>query len=118
MTDLLTQANIFVSEILILLDQGESITIEEFVEKIENKDLIRFIGQKFGYKNANSTPQNQQKLEDELAKIYVSENEAYNRNISNNGLVYLLDCLFSIVHREAYDYKWNYEDMILKRSKE
>lgn len=107
MGNILTQAQYLFSEVIVLLDEGKSITIEEFEEKMDNGTIIEFIGEKYGFKNLNSTPENQNIIKQELSALYVSENEAQKKCISNNGFVYLLSCLFEIVQSEAFDYKMN-----------
>lgn len=108
MTDIEYQAKYFISEILILLDEGKSITIQKFEEEMDEGNIIEFIGKNYGFKNQNSIPENQDKLKVALADMYVSESEGRNKRITNNGLVYLLDCLINIIANELFDYKMNY----------
>lgn len=109
MKNLLFQISTFQSEIAILLDKGTKISIEEFENINDSSDIVDYIGNTFGFKNINSTPENQDLLKAKLKETYISESEARKKTITNNGLVYLMDILFQIILNEAYDYKWNYE---------
>lgn len=110
MKDLLFQISTFQSEIVRLLDEGKTISIEEFENISDSNDIVDYIGNTFGFKNINSKPENQDLLKAKLNETYISEGEAQKRAITNNGLVYLMDILFGIILNEAYDYKWNYEE--------
>lgn len=109
MKNLLFQISTFQSEIAILLDEGKKISIEEFENINASSDIVDYIGNTFGFKNINSTPENQDLLKATLKETYISESETGKKTITNNGLVYLMDILFQIILNEAYDYKWNYE---------
>ncbi len=113
--DILSQINFFGLEIMHLLDQGKSMSVEEFEAISDNEDIVEYIGRTYGFKNLNSTPDNQRLLKERLKEIYISEGEARKSNIENNGLVYLLSILFDMAIRDAYDYKWNYEDLLEER---
>ncbi|MBU3200611.1 hypothetical protein LL037_21065 [Clostridium estertheticum] len=49
-----------------------------------------------------------------LGNIYVSECKGREMIISNNRLVYLLERLFNMVIKEAYDDKWDSEESYIK----
>ncbi len=112
MSDLIFQVHLFASEILILIDQGKCISLTEFEQIMDEKRIVQYIEEEYGFKNRNSTPENQKLVQQYLNEtVYVSENEAYKIGIENNGFVYLLSVLMDFLERTAYDYKWNYEEL-------
>ena len=64
-----------------------------------------------GFKNINSKLGNQRLLKERLKDYYISDGDARKYCIENNKFVYLLHILFDFVINDAYDYKWNYEEI-------
>ncbi len=114
MHNIISQATCLISEILILIDQGEKVSIQKFEEEMDNGTIIEFIKENYGFKNINSIDSNQNLIKERLKEQFVSESKAKEKYITNNGLVYLVDCLVGIIENEAFDYKWNYEELIDK----
>ena len=109
--DIFSQINFFRLEIMYLLDQGKFISVEELENISDNGDIVEYIGKKYGFKNINSTPENQRLLKERLKDYYISEGDAKKYCIENNGFVYLLHILFELIINDAYDYKLNYEEI-------
>lgn len=103
MSDIAFEIEVFKSEIIFLLDQGKSISVEEIENISDNEDIVEYIGKKYGFRNINSTPENQKLLKAKLKGIYISEQKARDNGIKNNGLVYLLDILFEMMNTERYE---------------
>lgn len=103
MGDIAFEIEVFKSEIIILLDQGESISVEELENISDKEDIVEYIGKKYGFKNINSTPENQKLLKAKLKDIYISEQKARDSGIENNGLIYLLDILFEMMNTERFE---------------
>lgn len=105
--DGITQVAIFYSEIMRLIDQGETISIDELEVQYDKNNIVDYIGKEFGFKNANSIPENQNELKEKIQTQYISKQSAENQCITNNGLVYLATILFEIVRKEYFDNRWN-----------
>lgn len=105
--DYITQLDIFYSEIMRLIDEGNQIPIEELEKICTENNIIDYIGTKFGFKDVRSLPQNQNLLKEKLNNLCISENDVHKRQISKNGLVYLAVYLFDILREEYFDCKWN-----------
>lgn len=113
MSNLAFEIGVFKSEILFLLDQGKSISVEELENISDNEDIVEYIGKEYGFRNVNSTPENQKLLKAKLKDIYISEQKARDNGIENNGLIYLFDILFemlSIERFELYEQLMSYKD--------
>ena len=105
--DYITQLDIFYSEIMCLIDEGNQIPIEELEKICTENNIIDYIGTKFGFKNVRSLPQNQNLLKEKLNNLCISENDVHKRQISKNGLVYLAVYLFDILRGEYFNCKWD-----------
>lgn len=110
--DIFSQINFFRLEILYLLDQGKVISVKELENISDNGDIVEYIGETYGFKYQESTPDNQRLLKEKLKDYYISEGDARKYCIENNGFVYLLHILFELLINDAYDYKWNYEELL------
>lgn len=109
--DIFSQINFFRLEIMYLLDQGKSISVEELENISDNGDIVEYIGKTYGFKYRDSIPDNLRLLRKRLKDYYISEEDARKYCIENNGFVYLLHILFELIIHDAYDYKWNYEEI-------
>lgn len=112
MGDLLSQINFFRMEILALLDQGVSISIDELEKIHDNGDIVDYIGDHYKFKFINSTPDNQNLLKEKLSELYISVGDAQKYLIENNGLIYLLHILCEIFSSEAHDYLFMLKDLL------
>lgn len=105
MASLEHQIQYFASEVLNMLDSGAELSIETFVEKMENKTIIDYVHTHCPHKNFYFSPENAITLKEALGNMYVSENEGYKKRIENNGLIYLLACLMELLEQMLFEYK-------------
>ncbi len=104
MSKLEHQIQYFSSEVLNMLDSGATLSIEDFVQKMEDGTIVEYVHDNCPHKNYNFVPSEATLLKDALQDIYVSENEAYKKCLENNGLLYLVDCLMELLQRELFLY--------------
>lgn len=99
------QINIFYSIITTLIDQGNSISIEN-LEAISSKKIVEFINKTFAndIRNINYDTENLKLVDKELSKIFISKQDAKEKyGINNNGLIYLQRILFDKLYNEVTD---------------
>lgn len=94
------QIQYFSSEVLSMLDIGAVLSVEDFVQKMEDGTIVEYVHDNCPHKNYNFVISEATLLKDALQNIYVSENEAYNKCIEANGLLYLVDCLMELLQHE------------------
>ena len=107
MNDYLFCVNVYIHELLRLIDEGHNISIEEVCRHIDNGDICRFLQVKFGYKNLNINKEMEENLEILLMEKYVSDNEAAKWAITKNGLLYIVEILVSDLIGCMYNIKNN-----------
>ena len=103
MSTLQEQIQSFSMEVLELLDTDAVLSIDDFIEKMDDGSIVDFIHNSCPIKNINFNPDTATLLRSALKDLYVSENEARNRGITNNGLVYLVNCLMELLHKEWFE---------------
>ena len=101
------QLNYFAGELLRMIDEGQTVSIEEVCDNIEKGTIVQFIKTKCGFKNLNVTVESVNKVNDVLKNIYVSDNEARNMGINNNGLVYITRLIIDDLNGLIYDMEFN-----------
>lgn len=89
---------LFLTEILKIIDEGETATIPDIIEAYDN-NILEYFNSVHGFSNINSDMNEYQLILPILNEQYVSENEAMHRGINNNGLVYLAHVVL-----EAFEY--------------
>lgn len=87
------QMNIFARELIWMVDEGQTLSIEEVCNHVEAGNIVQYIKNSCGFKNINITVDNVKDVNSILAERYVSEREAQNQGIKNNGLLYLLNLI-------------------------
>lgn len=87
------QCAMFAKEILRMIDEGESITIEDACHYIEDGKIVEFVNEQVGFKNINVTVETVSKVNQVLAGVCVSANKACENGIENNGLVYIVNII-------------------------
>ena len=102
MSLLYSQIQYFSSELLNMLDAGAKISIDDFIDMMDNGSIINYVHQNCPHKNINFSPENANELKSALAEFDVREGRAYEKCIENNGLVYLVDCLMEILQHELF----------------
>lgn len=101
------QMNIFARELIRMVDEGQTLSIEEVCNHVESGNIVQYIKSSCGFKNVNITVDNVKAVNSILAERYVSEREAQNQGIANNGLLYLLNLIIDFNDRILYDIKLN-----------
>jgi hypothetical protein len=100
------QLNYFAGELLRMIDEGQTVSIEDVCDNIEKGTIVQFIKTRCGFKNLNVTVESVKGVNDILKNKYVSDNEAQNMGI-NNGLVYIMRLIIDDLNGLLYDMKWN-----------
>lgn len=101
------QLNYFAGELLRMIDEGQTVSIEEVCDNIENGTIVQFIKTRCGFKNLNVTVESVKRVNDVLKNKYVSDNEARNMGISSNGLIYITRLIIDDLNELLYDMKFN-----------
>jgi hypothetical protein len=99
------QLNYFAGELLRMIDEGQTVSIEDVCDNIEKGTIVQFIKTRCGFKNLNVTVESVKGVNDILKNKYVSDNEAQNMGI-NNGLVYIMRLIIDDLNGLLYDMKW------------
>lgn len=101
------QLGLFASELLRMIDEKQCVSIQEVCDNIESGTIVQFIKTKCGFKNLNVTVDSVKGVNDILKNMYVSDKEAQNMGISNNGLVYITRLIIDDLNRLLYNMKFN-----------
>ncbi len=99
----------FARELIRMIDEGQTLSIDEVCNHVETGNIVQYIKSSCGFKNVDITVDNVKEVNSILAERYVSEREAQNQGITNNGLLYLLNLIIDFNDRILYDIKWNSE---------
>lgn len=85
------QFGLFAKELLRMIDEGQTVSITEVCDNIEQGTITEFINNRCGFKNINVTLESIADINKIMKdNYYVSEREASDRGINNNGLVFLV----------------------------
>mgnify|MGYP001120534020 CR=1 FL=1 len=106
-TPIFGQLSLFAYELLRIIDEGQTVSISDVCDNIEQGTITEFIKTRCGFKNVNVTLESIPDVNNVMKEKYVSENEAYNRGIDNNGLVYLVHLIVEDLSKLLYDMKLN-----------
>lgn len=90
-----------------MIDEGQTVSIEEVCDNIGRGTNVRFIKTRCGFKNLNVTVESVNKVNDVLKNKYVSDNEARNMGLNNNGLVYITRLIIDDLNGLLYNMKFN-----------
>ncbi len=101
------QMNMFVGELMRMIDEGQNLSVEDVCDHIEAGDIVEYVKTMCGFKNINVSVDNVKATNDVLKNFYVSENEARKVGIENNGLIYLLWLINEDTNRLLYNMKFN-----------
>lgn len=101
------QLSLFAKELLRMIDEGQTAPIIEVCDNIEQGTITEFIYTHCGFKNLNVTLENIADVNKVIKEKYVSKNEAHNRGINNNGLVFLVHLIVEDSTKLLYDIKFN-----------
>lgn len=87
------QMNMFGRELLRMIDEGQSLPIEDVCVHIENRNIVDYVKSTCGFKNINISVDNIKDVNAILAEKVVGENEAKSQGITQNGLIYLVNLI-------------------------
>lgn len=104
------QLSFFAKEVLRMIDEGASATIEDVCDNIERGKTFEFLQTRFGFKNINVTAKAMPDINNALKFYYVSENKAANEGLNNNGLLYLVNIVLEDLNQLLYNMKHNDPD--------
>lgn len=94
-------------ELLRMIDEGQSLPINVVCNSIENGSIVQVIATKCGFKNINVSPDTIPDVNALLKEKYASENEARNRGINKNGLVFIVYLIIDDLAGLLYQLKFN-----------
>lgn len=103
MNNIVLAVQYFSSEVLLMIDAGITINMDEFVQRVEDDTIIDYVHELCPHKNINISPENMNVLRSALCNMDISLNGGRDRRIETNGLVYLESCLMDILINELYD---------------
>lgn len=83
----------FGRELLRMIDEGQSLPIEDVCVHIENRNIVDYVKSTCGFKNINISVDNIKDVNAILAEKVVGENEAKSQGITQNGLIYLVNLI-------------------------
>ena len=104
---LFAQLGSFAREILRIIDEGQTVTLEDVCKNIESGTIVEFVYTNCGFKNVNISLKTLSDVNGFLQNKYVSEHEAYNRGINNNGLVFIVHLIVEDFSSLLYNMHWN-----------
>lgn len=87
------QMNMFGRELLRMIDEGQSLSIEDVCVHIENRNIVEYVKRTCGFKNVNISVNNIKDVNEILAEKVVGQNEAKCQGITKNGLIYLVNLI-------------------------
>lgn len=83
--DIIGQVRLVIGELLILIDEGKSVSVAEIEAAADQNNVYEFIEQKFGFKNAEFRNGDQELVKNYLnQEVYISEAKANEVAIQNN----------------------------------
>ena len=97
MNNLIPEIQYLSSEVLLMLDAGLHISIDEFVNKMNDGTIIDYVHNLSPYKNSNVDLDKMDDLRSALKDVDVSSNGGMIKRIETNGLVYFESCLIDIL---------------------
>ena len=97
MEDLVLGIKYLSSELLPMIDSGIQISVEDFVNKMNDGTIIDYVHGLCTNKNVNLDSDKMEVLRVALCKLDVSEHDGRDKCIETNGLVYLERCLMDIL---------------------
>lgn len=101
------QLGLFAGELLRMVDEGQTISIDEVCDNIENGTIVEFIKTRCGFKNLNVTIDSVRAVNLILKEKCVGEHEARNYGLNNNGLIYIARLIIDDLTGLLYDIKFN-----------
>lgn len=105
----------FANELLRMIDEGQTASIIDVCDNIEQGTITEFIRTHCGFKNLNVTLESISEVNNVMQNKNVSEREAHNCGIDNNGLVFLVHLILEDLSKLLYDMKFNNIDPELYR---
>lgn len=97
----------FSNELLRMIDEGQSLPINVVCDSIDNGSIVQVIAKKCGFKNINVSPYTIPDVNAILKEKYVSENEARNRGIDKNGLIFIVLLIVDHLTNLLYQLEFN-----------
>lgn len=97
----------FASELLLLLNNGENVSVETICDQVEAGTIVNYIHKTFGFKNMNNSLASLSDVNDIMKNKDVSENDAKNMLLGGNGIAYLLQLILYDLQNNLYDIKFN-----------
>ena len=101
------QLNLFAMELLRMIDEGQTASIIEVCDNIENGTITEFICTQFGFKNVNVTLESIADVNKVMKEKDISVNKAHIKEINNNGLVYLVNLIVEDLTHLLYSMRLN-----------
>ena len=102
-----SQLGLFARELLRMIDEGQTASIAEVCDNIEQGTITEFINTHCGFKNVDVTPESIADVDNVMKEKYVDEREASKSGINNNGLVYLVHIIVRDLTNLLFDIKFN-----------
>lgn len=97
----------FASELLLLLVNEKNEEVEKICEEIEAGTITNYFYNKYSFKNINSSLEAFADVNSIMKSKYVSQKEAENRCLEQNGIAYLIQLIWDDVSKNLYDMKFN-----------
>lgn len=102
------QLVMFATEILYLIDEGKSVSVEVICEQIENGTIVNYVKNTFKFKNSNSSSLIIDADVNAIFKNkYVSKREAEKYFVSKNGLIYVIHLVLEDLNEALFNMKFN-----------
>lgn len=101
------QLSLFANELLRMIDEGQTASIVEVCDNIEQGTITEFIDTNYSFKSLHVTLERIADVNKVLKGKYVSEDEAHKYGINNNGLVFLMLLIVGDLKKLFYDMKFN-----------
>lgn len=97
----------FASELLLLLNSGENVSVETICDQVEAGTIVNYIYKTFSFKNMNNSLDSLSDVNDIMKNKVVSETDAKSMLLDKNGIAYLLQLILYDLQNNLYDIKFN-----------
>lgn len=116
--DEISQYSFMISELLIMVNNGNNLSTEQVEQLADDHKLFSYLKENFGFRNQYVIHEDMSQVQKFLDyDVIVTQRNAEERLLQDNGLLYLADRLTDKLTGIAFEYKWNYGDSLEKLEK-
>lgn len=111
--DEITQLNYMINELLFMVQEKKNLSVEKLEELSDQHEIFSYLKQTYGFKMQCTNTEDMSAVQHFLDyEVYISQRDAEDKKLENNGLLYLIRLLTDKLQNIAYDYKFNLIDAL------